>query len=111
MIKAKIPAANPDANLKSYKETYKSFQWEEVAKELNFSFLPLFCRPPVIDPRLREILRRLLCARYPWLCRRFALDPRLTSRQDIDEAESVNEAMMLDIEDLLDEIMDELARG
>jgi acetyl-CoA synthetase len=36
MIKAKIPAANPDANLKTYKETYKSFQWEEVAKEFTW---------------------------------------------------------------------------
>ena len=83
----------------------------EVADELKFSFLPLFCPPPVIDPRLRDILRRLLCARYPWLCRRMAIDPRLAARPNSEEALAANESMMLDIEDLLDEIMDELARG
>ncbi len=36
MIKAKIPAANPNANLKSYKDTYKTFQWENVAKEFTW---------------------------------------------------------------------------
>ncbi len=36
MIKAIIPAANPDANLKSYLETYKTFQWEDVAKEFSW---------------------------------------------------------------------------
>ena len=37
MIKARIPAANPDANLKSYTETYKRFNWNEVAKEFTWS--------------------------------------------------------------------------
>jgi acetyl-CoA synthetase len=36
MIKATIPAANPDANLKSYIDTYKTFQWEDVAKEFSW---------------------------------------------------------------------------
>ena len=36
MIKAKIPAANPEANLKSYLETRKTFQWEDVAKEFSW---------------------------------------------------------------------------
>ncbi len=30
MIKARIPAENPDANLTSYPETYKRFSWEAV---------------------------------------------------------------------------------
>jgi acetyl-CoA synthetase len=33
MIKARVRAENPDANLKSYFETYKSFTWSEVEKE------------------------------------------------------------------------------
>ncbi|MGD9304381.1 MAG: AMP-binding protein [Desulfobacterales bacterium] len=36
MIKAKIPAANPDANLKSYMETYNNFRWENVVKEFTW---------------------------------------------------------------------------
>jgi acetyl-CoA synthetase len=36
MIKARIQAANPNANLKSYTETYKRFNWDEVAKEFTW---------------------------------------------------------------------------
>jgi acetyl-CoA synthetase len=36
MIKAMIPAANPEANLKSYFETCKNFQWQDVAKEFSW---------------------------------------------------------------------------
>ncbi len=32
MIKARIPAENPDANLKSYYRTYRSFSWSEMGK-------------------------------------------------------------------------------
>ncbi len=31
MIKARIPAENPDANMKSYKQAYKDFSWSSVA--------------------------------------------------------------------------------
>jgi acetyl-CoA synthetase len=33
MIKARVRAENPDANLKSYYETYTSFSWSDVQKE------------------------------------------------------------------------------
>jgi len=36
MIKARISAANPNANLGSYAETYKAFNWEDVAKEFSW---------------------------------------------------------------------------
>jgi acetyl-CoA synthetase len=36
MIKARIPAVNPDANLKSYLETYKAFQWDDVVREFTW---------------------------------------------------------------------------
>ena len=36
MIKAKIPAANPNANLKSYKDTRQTFQWEHAAEEFTW---------------------------------------------------------------------------
>jgi acetyl-CoA synthetase len=36
MIKAKIPAANPNANLKAYKDACKAFQWQDVAKEFTW---------------------------------------------------------------------------
>lgn len=36
MIKARIKAANPDANLKSYQETVRSFQWDEVARHFTW---------------------------------------------------------------------------
>lgn len=34
MIKARVRAENPDANLKSYYETYRSFAWSDVQAEL-----------------------------------------------------------------------------
>jgi acetyl-CoA synthetase len=34
MIKARIRAENPDANLKSYYETYRTFSWSKAEKEL-----------------------------------------------------------------------------
>ena len=36
MIKAKIPAENPDANLKSYTETHQRFTWEESHQEFTW---------------------------------------------------------------------------
>jgi len=36
MIKARIQAANPEANLNSYTEIYKRFNWEDVAKEFTW---------------------------------------------------------------------------
>jgi acetyl-CoA synthetase len=36
MIKARIPAANPNATLKSYGDIHKSFQWEDVAREFTW---------------------------------------------------------------------------
>jgi acetyl-CoA synthetase len=36
MIKVTVPAANPGANLKSYLETRKTFQWEDAAKEFSW---------------------------------------------------------------------------
>jgi hypothetical protein len=41
---------------------------DRVAELLSFSFTPLFRPPPVIDDRLREIIRRALCRHFPWLC-------------------------------------------
>ncbi|MEW6140673.1 MAG: AMP-binding protein [Thermodesulfobacteriota bacterium] len=36
MIKAKLAAENPDANLKSYKETYERFAWEDAYEEFTW---------------------------------------------------------------------------
>ncbi len=36
MIKARIKAENPEANLRSYAETYKAFSWSEVEKEFSW---------------------------------------------------------------------------
>jgi len=36
MFKAVIPPENPDANLKSYKETYANFSWEDIEKEFTW---------------------------------------------------------------------------
>src|SRR5512139_2715821 len=36
MIKAKIPAENPDANLKSYTETHQRFTWGESHQEFTW---------------------------------------------------------------------------
>ena len=42
---------------------------EAVAQALNISFTPVFRPPPPVDDsRLRELIRRILCARFPWLC-------------------------------------------
>ena len=35
MMKTRIPAENPDANLKSYFQTYKGFSWKDVESELD----------------------------------------------------------------------------
>ena len=32
MIKARIKAENPEANMKSYTQTYQSFSWAEIEK-------------------------------------------------------------------------------
>lgn len=41
-----------------------------VAEQLNFSFTPLFrpVAPPVDEDRLRDLIRTVLCRRFPWLC-------------------------------------------
>ena len=36
MIKARIKAENPEANLRSHAETYKAFSWSEVEKEFSW---------------------------------------------------------------------------
>ncbi|HTY24745.1 MAG TPA: AMP-binding protein [Desulfomonilaceae bacterium] len=36
MFKAVIPPENPDANLKSYKEAYANFSWEDIEKEFTW---------------------------------------------------------------------------
>ncbi len=36
MIKARIPPDNPDANLKSYSETYQNFLWSDVEQEFTW---------------------------------------------------------------------------
>jgi acetyl-CoA synthetase len=36
MIKAKIPPENPDAIMKNYLETYRSFSWSEIEKEFTW---------------------------------------------------------------------------
>lgn len=37
MIKARIPAENPDANLKSYFQTCKTFSWSDVESEIHYA--------------------------------------------------------------------------
>lgn len=44
---------------------------EAVARTLNFSFTPVFRPPPVDEERQRELIRRIICLRFPWLCGRF----------------------------------------
>lgn len=34
MIKARVPAENPQANMRSYHETYRTFSWDKAEKEL-----------------------------------------------------------------------------
>ena len=36
MIKARVKAENPDANLKSYARTYKAFSWADAEKEFTW---------------------------------------------------------------------------
>lgn len=36
MIKAKVPAENPEANLKSYDEIYRTFSWSEIEKHFSW---------------------------------------------------------------------------
>ncbi len=42
---------------------------EKVAEELNFQFTPVFRPPPPLDDDdLRDLIRRIICARFPFLC-------------------------------------------
>ena len=36
MIKARIKAENPEANMKSYTQAYQSFSWAEIEKEFTW---------------------------------------------------------------------------
>ena len=36
MIKARVKAENPDANLKSYARSYKAFSWADAEKEFSW---------------------------------------------------------------------------
>ena len=36
MIKARIPARNPNANLNSYDDFYSKFKWEDIEKEFSW---------------------------------------------------------------------------
>jgi endonuclease G len=40
----------------------------EVARVLNFSFTPLYCKPKPNQDQLRDAVRRILCRYYPRLC-------------------------------------------
>lgn len=81
----------------------------KVAELMNFSFTPLYCPPVVIDGRLRDILRNILCRRFPWLCGgRF---PFWTGASEMAPSRPELEVPMVDVEMLLDEIMEELSRG
>ena len=53
-------------------------QMVHVAADLNFSFTPLFCpvRPSFDRDRWRRIILRIICRRYPWICRGFTPIPR-----------------------------------
>jgi endonuclease G len=98
-----------------------------VADLLNFSFTPLFCRPRVpIDDRWRNVIRRILCRRYPWLCSGWPplpwppspwsreLDPPSTIAPSTcgmpvpDRGVFERRPAIAPIEELLDEIMREL---
>jgi endonuclease G len=87
---------------------------EEVAKLLDFSFMPLYCKPR-IDDRWRIILWRILCRRYPWLCRPMfrglTTNPPIPGVPTSEQAPGAEAMMQADIESLLDEIMDELRRS
>jgi hypothetical protein len=36
MIKARVPAQSPQANLRDYKEAYRNFKWSDVKKEFSW---------------------------------------------------------------------------
>jgi endonuclease G len=102
---------------------------DKVAKSLNFSFAPLFRPPPIVDDDWRDIIRRILCRYFPWLC--YSGPQRLWPSFEPCPPEQVPSPqqppgppalqpgrqppgaypmMFVDVESLLDEIMDELRR-
>jgi endonuclease G len=92
----------------------------KVAELLNFSFIPLFRSPvPIDEQKWRDALRRILCRRFPWLCYPWPIRPWAPSEARLREEVSPSyqppsEAYhtgSADIEGLLDEIMEELARA
>lgn len=57
---------------------------EKVADLMNISFTPLFCTPDPDPPtwdedRIRDLIRRIICRYYPWLCGAFPQAPQATS--------------------------------
>ena len=82
-----------------------------VAQELNFSFTPLFVAPaPPVDDRWREIIRLILCRRYPWLCQQPR--PRIQSEARGCAEEIVRSLAAapgeVEVESVVDEIMSAL---
>ena len=96
---------------------------EKVVEEMNISFLPIFCKPTVIDPRLHDILRRILCARYPWLCGQFPFtsvgaqspftltSPGSEALPASSPVQTAGNMMMPNIDDVIEEILNELAHS
>jgi hypothetical protein len=95
---------------------------DRVAELLNISFTPLFRPPPVIDDRLREIIRRALCRNFPWLCgawrpsqpRREELYPGYVEAAPPPNGESQpppGPMPSVNIDSLINEIMDEIRRS
>ena len=93
----------------------------KVAGELglDFSFTPLFCQQPPRDDRdQRDILRRILCRWFPWLCGRPfpGLPQQATSPREGEPYApgfdgSRSSAPGADIEAVLDAIMEEWRRA
>jgi endonuclease G len=88
-----------------------------VAELLNFSFTPLYCPPPVLDGRLRDIIRRILCRHFPWLCGQWPpyFPPAGGAPPNGESAgpaySTPPQAAAWDIDRLVDEIVEELRRG
>ena len=96
---------------------------EVVAEKLNFSFTPVFSPPPIDEDRQRDLIRRIICLRFPWLCGRFpffgpqAAAPQATTgcscggQQAADPGGFANFAAGLSVDELVEEILAEMRKA